>query len=87
LASQFEHPQPVRPNRKEKNQKIEESVTALLNQQDGRWEGTATELVRAAGLPISPNAIGRYLRDEDHAMFEVELNPTRTRRLIALKLL
>ena len=84
LARQFEHPQPCRPNRKEKNQKIVESVTALLNQHDGYWVGTATELVQAASLPISPKAIGQFLRYEDHPMFEVEFNPTRTRRLIAL---
>jgi len=72
LARQFNDHKPCPPNRKEKNQKIEESVTALLNQQNGHWEGTVTRLIQATGLKISPKAVGQYLKHEDHPSVEVQ---------------
>ena len=84
LASQFGHPQPVRPNRKEKNQKIEESVTCLLNQQHGHWEGTATELIQATGLRISTKALGQFLWHEEHENYHADLTRFRTRRRVTL---
>jgi hypothetical protein len=84
LASQFNHPEPVRPNRKEKNQKIEESVTCLLNQHDGHWKGTVTELIQATGLKISTKALGQFLWHEEHENYHADLTRFRTRRLIAL---
>ena len=87
LARQFEHPQPVRPNRKEKNQKIEESVTCLLNQHDGHWKGTVTELIQASGLKISTKALGQFLWHEEHDNYHADLTRFRKRRRITLELL
>jgi hypothetical protein len=72
LSRQIDHPEPCPPNRKEKNQKIEQSVTALINQSDGTWKGTVTDLLQATGLKISRKAMGQFLKEEEnHPSFSV----------------
>ena len=66
LLSQDFHAKPAYfPNRKTKSQKIEESIPLLLAQNNGQWQGTVTDLVAALNLPITTQALGRYLNQTE----------------------
>jgi hypothetical protein len=62
LVDTFDTAPPFLPNRKTKNQKLEETVTEFLKTNQGAWTGTATALITHLGLSISPETITHALK-------------------------
>jgi hypothetical protein len=84
LARDFDAPSPHLPNRKSKLEKIDVSVTAVVRENGGAWEGTVTELLHRTGLPTNTNALGRVLADLPS--LTLEKNKTRQARIVHLTL-
>jgi hypothetical protein len=63
MSQNFDAPAPHLPNRRTKNQKIAQLVTAFVaSQPDAQWTGTATGLIAAANLPtIHPISLSLLL--------------------------
>jgi hypothetical protein len=65
LVKTFNDRPPFLPNRRTKNQKIEQSVTDFLKKNGGAWQGTAAELCIhvAQTLICSPEAMGKAVNE------------------------
>ncbi len=57
MGQPFRLSPPFLPNRKTRNQKIEQTVTAFLKTNEDAWTGTARALVATLGLSLSPEAM------------------------------